>query len=80
MIFDWRILIHFTRSCVLRFMLVIVILLGDSKKCNKIFMVQSAFKLQSSCVLKRHCNMLHLRSLSSESEINYCASPRIAIS
>ena len=58
----------------------ILILLGDSKKCNKIFMVKSAFKLQSSCVLKRHCNMLHLRSLSSKSEMNYCASPKIAIS
>lgn len=57
----------------------IVILLGDSKKCNKIFMVQSAFKLQRSCVLKRHSNLLHLRSLSSESEINYCANPQLAI-
>ena len=57
----------------------IVILFGDSKKCNKIFMVQSAFKLQSSCVIKRRINMLHLRSLSSESEINYCANPRLAI-
>ena len=57
----------------------IVILFGDSKKCNKIFMVHLPFKLQSSCVIKRHINMLHLRSLSSESEINYCANPRLAI-
>ena len=57
----------------------IVILLGDSKKCNKTFMVQLAFKLQSSCVLKRCSNMLHLIGLSSESKINYRANPRLVI-